>query len=138
VREPQRSLRHGTRDAGQLPVRKDIDLLAKIDQPDATGSFANKSFGNVIELGGESLILECTREFEVSTPIRLSMVFPGQPRGEDPFARLHCVVRNVHDWPNLHFDLQIVGMDEASHRRLELYLSQASSPERSSAGSGRS
>ena len=112
--------------ADPLPVRKDIDLLATIEQADAAGSFASKSFGNIIELGDKSLILECNREFETATPIRLSLVFPGQPRGDNPFARLHCVVRKVHDWPNLHFDVEIVDMDQETRRRLELYLSQQS------------
>lgn len=126
MRDPERGKGLRTPAADRLPVRKDIDLLATIEQADSAGSFASKSFGNILELGGKSLILECSREFETETPIRLSLVFPGQPRGDNPFARLHCVVRKVHDWPNLHFDVEIVDMDEDTRRRLELYLSQQS------------
>lgn len=124
--ERKQSREHPTADAGELPVRRDIQLLTTIEQADSTGAFASKSFGNIIELGWRSLILECSRELEAAAPIRLSMVFPGQPRGDDPFARLQCVIRKVHDWPNLHFDVEIVGMDEHTSRRLELYLSQSS------------
>ncbi len=136
MRERKRSSGLQTPVAGRLPVRRDIELLAAIEQADATGSFASKGFGNIIELGGKSLILECSREFETATPIRLSLVFPGQPRGDDPFARLHCVVRKVRDWPNLHFDLEIVDMDEETRRRLEFYLSQQSSRPRTPTGGG--
>jgi hypothetical protein len=48
------------------------------------------------------------------------------------------MVRKVHDWPNLHFDVEIVDMDEDTRRRLELYLSQQSPRTGTPTGGGRS
>jgi len=84
------------------------------------------SFGNIIELGSEGLILESGRELDVGLRMRLDVVFPGQPRGDDPFAHLHCVIRKVQDPANLHYDLQIVEMSDSSRERLALYLKQPS------------
>jgi hypothetical protein len=107
------------------PVRRDIDLLTTVEQAASIDVFVTKSFGNIIELGIEGLVLESSREFRIGAPLTLSVVFPGQPRGDDPFAHFRCVVRKVQDSPSLHYHLAIVEMDEKSRKRLELYLTGA-------------
>lgn len=92
---------------------------------DPIDALVTTSFGNIIELGSEGLILESGRELEIGLRLRLDVVFPGQPRGDDPFAHLHCVIHKVHDPANLHYDLQIVEMNERSKERLGLYLTQS-------------
>ncbi len=114
-----------TRD--RLQVRRNLDLLATIEESGATGKRSPKSFGNIIELGTRALILETNREFEVGVSLILRVVFPGQPRGDDPFARLHCRVRKAHDHPKLHYDLMIAEMDAATRDRLNIYLAQSRS-----------
>jgi hypothetical protein len=104
------------------PVRRNINLLATIQE---AGSAA-KSFGNIIELGSRALIIETNRELEAGTSITVKVVFPGQPRGKDPFAHLRCSVRKVQDDPKLHYDLTIVDMDSNTRERLEIYLAQSS------------
>ena len=87
------------------PVRRNIDLLATIEASDPNGKKPPKSFGNIIELGNRAMIIETNRNFSPGTSLTVNVVFPGQPRGNDPFARLHCSVRKVQDDPKLHYDL---------------------------------
>jgi hypothetical protein len=115
----------GQGEAPHPPVRRDIDLLTTVDQGMSPDVFVTKSFGNIIELGIDGLILESSREFRVGAPLTLSVVFPGQPRGEDPFAHFRCVVRKVQDAPSLQYHLAIVELDAKSRKRLELYLTGA-------------
>jgi hypothetical protein len=105
-------------------VRRNIDLLATIQESGEAGSRTPKSFGNIIELGSRALILETNREFQTGAQLTVNVVFPGQPRGDDPFAHLHCSVRKVHDDPKLHYDLTIVDMDARTRERLDIYLAQ--------------
>jgi hypothetical protein len=107
-----------------LPVRREIDLLATIKEAERGDAFLTKSFGNIIELGGRGLILESSRELPVGTQLTVDVVFPGQPRGDDPFAHLECVIRKIHDGSNLQYDLEIVEMSERTRQRLETYLKQ--------------
>jgi hypothetical protein len=93
---------------------------------DPIDALVTTSFGNIIELGSKGLILESGRELDLGLRLRLDVVFPGQPRGDDPFAHLHCVVRKVQNPSNLHYDLQIVELNERSRERLSLYLTQKS------------
>jgi hypothetical protein len=106
------------------PTRRNIDLLATIEESGASPKKAPKGFGNIIELGSRALILETNREFAPGVPVTVNVVFPGQPRGDDPFAHLHCKVRKVHDDPKLHYDLTIVDMDARTRERLDIYLAQ--------------
>ena len=112
-----------TRDRPQ--VRRNIDLLATIEESGAAGKKSPKSFGNIIELGTQALILETNREFEAGVSLTVNVVFPGQPRGDDPFAHLHCKVHKAHDNPKLHYDLMIAEMDAATRDRLNIYLAQS-------------
>jgi len=101
-------------------MRRNINLLATIQESGVT----RKSFGNIIELGSRALIIEANREFEPGTSLTVNVVFPGQPRGDDPFSHLHCSVRKVQDDPKLHYDLTIVDMEANSRERLDIYLAQ--------------
>ena len=109
----------------RLPVRGNIDLLATIEVCEPGGKNPT-SFGNIIELGSQALIIETNHEFALGTSLTVKVVFPGQPRGDDPFARLHCSVRKVKDDPKLHYDLTIVEMDDCTRERLDIYLAQSS------------
>ena len=108
----------------RLPVRRNIDLLATVQESGTSGKKAPKGFGNIIELGSRALVLETNREFAPGVPVTVNVVFPGQPRGDDPFAHLHCRVRKVQDDPKLHYDLTIVDMDALTRERLDIYLAQ--------------
>ena len=114
----------------QRPARRNIDLLATIEVCEPSGKNPPTSFGNIIELGSQALIIETNREFEPGTSLIVKVVFPGQPRGDDPFARLHCSVRKVKDDPKLHYDLTIVAMDAHTHERLDTYLARFSAGRR--------
>jgi hypothetical protein len=105
-------------------VRRNIELLATIHEFDTAHTPARKIFGNIVELGGQALILETGNELRVGAAVILRVVFPGQPRGDDPFARLRCSVRKVRNDPQLHYDLSIVDMDDPTRERLELYLTR--------------
>lgn len=109
----------------QLPVRRNIELLATVQEVAARHLSARKIFGNVIELGGQALILETSNAITVGASVLVRVVFPGQPRGDDPFAHLQCKVRKVRDDPQMHYDLSIVGMDETTRERLEIFLNQS-------------
>jgi hypothetical protein len=106
------------------PIRRNIDLLATVQVPEISAKMAPKGFGNIIELGSRALILETNRELAPGVRVMVNVVFPGQPRGDDPFAHLQCRVRKVHDDPKLHYDLTIVGMDALTRERLDVYLAQ--------------
>jgi hypothetical protein len=106
-------------------VRRNIDLLATIQESGATGTQSPKSFGNIIELGARALILEMKRELRVGASITVNVVFPGQQRTEDPFAHLHCKVYKVHDDSKLQYELTIVDLDSSARDRLNIYLAQS-------------
>jgi hypothetical protein len=106
------------------PVRRNIDLLATVQESGASDKHSTKSFGNIIELGAQALILETKRDLRVGASISVNVVFPGQHRGDDPFAHLQCKVHKVHDESRLQFELRIVDTDESSRDRLNIYLAQ--------------
>jgi hypothetical protein len=108
-------------------VRRNIDLLATFHETGANGAKSPKSFGNIIELGTDALIFETKRELAVGAAITVNVVFPGQQRGDDPFAHLHCKVRRTHDDLKLHYDLLIVDVDARTRDRLNIYLAQSGS-----------
>ena len=105
-------------------VRRNIDLLATIQESGANGTKPHKSFGNIIELGSRVLILETKRGLQLGASLTVNLVFPGQQRGDDPFAHLHCKVRKVHDDSRLQYELTIVDMDARTRDRLDIYLAQ--------------
>jgi hypothetical protein len=106
------------------PVRRNIQLLATIQESDDGGATPRKYFGNIIELGSRALILETNREFETGTALSVNVVFPGQPRGDDPFAHLRCTVRKARDNRALQYELTIVDMDQRTSERLQIYLNR--------------
>ena len=106
-------------------VRRNIDLLATIQESGATGTKSPKSFANIIELGTRVLILETKRGLQVGTSLTVNVVFPGQQRGNDPFAHLHCKVRKVHDDSKLQYELTIADLDTRTRDRLNIYLAQS-------------
>jgi hypothetical protein len=107
------------------PVRRNIELLASIEDPGATHSPATKTLGNIIELDSSGLVVETGCTIRVGAAVTVRVVFPDQPRGDDPFARLHCSVQQVKDDPSPHYNLTIVEMDEQSRDRLDSYLARA-------------
>ena len=112
--------------SGERPqVRRNIDLLATIRESGASTAKSPKSFGNIVELGAEALILETKRDLRVGASVTVNVVFPGQQRGDDPFAHLHCKVHKVHDDSKLQYELTIVEMDTSTRDRLDIYLAQS-------------
>jgi hypothetical protein len=109
----------------RLQVRRNIDLLATIEESGAAAKKSPKGFGNIIELGTRALIIETNRQLAVGASLTVNVVFPGQQRGDDPFAHLHCKVRKAHDDPKLHYDLMIVNADDRTRDRLNIYLAQS-------------
>jgi hypothetical protein len=109
----------------RLQVRRNIDLLATIEESGAAAKKSPKGFGNIIELGTRALIIETNRQLAVGASLTVNVVFPGQQRGDDPFAHLHCKVRKAHDDPKLHYDLTIVDADDRTRDRLNIYLAQS-------------
>jgi len=111
----------------QLPVRRNLELLATVheivDGQDRTPM--RKIFANIIELGTDGLILEARDQIRVGSDLTLRVVFPGQPRGADPFSRLRCSVRKVLDDPQMLYDLEIVDLDEQSRERLDFFLARS-------------
>lgn len=103
------------------PVRRDLDLLARVKYRDADGG-PRECFGNIIELGGRALRLESSRELAAGALLVLHVVFPGQRRYEKPVVQIPCAVRKAHDHPNLHYDLAITVLEPEAHERLRLYL----------------
>ena len=106
-------------------VRRNIDLLATLRESGASATKSPKSFGNIIELGAQALILETKRDLRVGASITVNVVFPGQQRTEDPFAHLHCKVHKVHDESRLQYEMKIVDMDASTRDRLNIYLAQS-------------
>jgi len=111
------------------PVRRNIQLLATVQQSEGDETAARKHFANIIELGSRGLILEANRELPTGAALTVNVVFPGQLRGDDPFAHLYCTVRKAHDGQVLQYDLSIVDMDERSRERLHRYLRRSAAPE---------
>jgi len=109
----------------QLPRRRrNIELLTAIKTMDAGGAVRTKCFGNILELGCDSLILESSHEQRTGETITLSLVFPGLRSGSNRIASLSCVVRRVRDRAELHYDLAIEDMNETARQQLIAYLSQ--------------
>jgi hypothetical protein len=113
------------RSSQRQQVRRNIDLLATIRESGPSVSKSPKSFGNIIELGSQAMILETKRDLRVGLSITVNVVFPGQQRGDDPFAHLHCKVHKVHDDSKLQYELTIVDMDTSTRDRLNIYLAQS-------------
>jgi hypothetical protein len=114
---------HATREVP--PIRRNLELLCRVKLENPIASAPHGSFGNIIELGSESLLLEAGREYAVADEIIVEVVFPGQQRKGDPVSLLHCVVRKVYDEPALHYAADIVEAGEVARERLDAYLNRA-------------
>ena len=110
--------------AGLPSPRRNIELLTAVKAVDASGAVRTKCFGNILELGCESLILESKHEQQVGEALTLSLVFPGMRSGSNRIVSLSCVVRRVRDRAELHYDLAIEDMNETARQQLIAYLSQ--------------
>jgi hypothetical protein len=109
----------------QRPERRNIELLASIEDPGATHSPATKTFGNIIELDSRGLVVETGTAIRVGAAVTVRVVFPDQARGNTPFAHLHCSVQEQRDDASPHYGLTIVEMDEQSRERLDSYLARS-------------
>jgi hypothetical protein len=108
-----------------LPApRQNIELLTAVKSVDAYGAVRTKCFGNILELGLDSLLLESNQEQQVGDALTLSLVLPGLPKSRNRILSLSCVVRRVRDPSELHYDLDIEDMDENARQQLAAYLSQ--------------
>ena len=104
------------------PLRKGLELLAMVKSHAARDSLSRTTFANVIELGDDSLILESSRVYEVGDSLTISMAFPGIARGSTPVVSFACVVREVRDSSNLHYDVGIQEMSDPARRQLVQFL----------------
>jgi len=112
-------------DTTNLPAtRRGLELLATIKAVDGAGTITTKCFGNILELGCESLVLESHREQVAGSAVLLSVVFPGRQPRSNPVVTLNCVVRRVRDRARLHYDLAIEDMNDTARERLVEFLSQ--------------
>jgi len=118
------------------PTRRDIELLCRVKLAEPIATAPHGSFGNIIELGSESLLLEATREYGVGDDIVVEVVFPGQKREGDPVSPLHCTVRKVNDEPALHYAVDIVRIGETARDRLDAYLRRAAERAQDDGGLG--
>ena len=105
-------------------MRRGLELLATIKAIDTAGTITTKCFGNILELGCDSMVLESHREQSAGAAVLLSVVFPGQQPKSNPVATLHCVVRRVRDRTRLHYDLAIEDMSDTTRERLIEFLHQ--------------
>jgi hypothetical protein len=105
-------------------MRSEVALLVNVRALGDGGAVKNSSFGNVLELGPEDLLLESSREYEVGASLVISVVFPGIARGSDPVNSLECVVRGVRDEKNLHYDVSIERLDATARQRLSQFLAR--------------
>jgi hypothetical protein len=109
----------------ELPApRRGIELLTAVKAVDADGAVRTKCFGNILELGLESLLLESKHEQQVGDGLTLSLVLPGLRRSSNRIVSLSCVVLRVRDPSELHYDLAIEDMGEDARQQLVAYLSQ--------------
>jgi hypothetical protein len=109
----------------ELPSpRRNIELLTAVKAADANGVVHTKCFGNILELGCESLILESKHEQQVGEALTLSLVFPGLRNRSHRIVSLGCVVRRVRNRTDLHYDLAIEEIDETARQQLLAYLSE--------------
>jgi hypothetical protein len=116
------------------PIGRNLELLCRVKLENPIASAPHGSFGNIIELGSESLLLEATREYAVADEIIVEVVFPGQKRKGDPVSLLHCVVRKVYDEPELHYAADLVEASEVARDRLDAYLNRAAEREKDLGG----
>lgn len=108
-----------------LPAtRRGLELLATIKAVDSAGSITTRCFGNILELGCDSMVLESHREQQAGSAVLLSVVFPGRQPQATPVATLQCVVRRVRDRTRLHYDQSIEDMSETARERLIEFLGQ--------------
>ncbi len=108
-----------------LPAtRRGLELLATIKVIDEAGANTTKCFGNILELGCDSMVLESHREQSAGSAVLLSVVFPGQQPQANPVVTLHCVVRRIRDRTRLHYYLAIEDMSDVTRERLIEFLRQ--------------
>ncbi len=124
-------------ETSRLPAtRRGLELLATIKAIDSVGTITTKCFGNILELGCESMLLESHREQVTGAAVLLSVVFPGQQPRTNPVVTLNCVVRRVRDRARLHYDLAIEDMNDTARERLVEFLSQPDRDRRAPAKDG--
>ncbi len=102
---------------------REITLLTAIKIAGDDGIFQTLCFGNILELGSDSVVLESKRELEVGDLLVLNVVFPGVRRGPEAVVSLGCAVAGVRDSAQLHYDLSIDKMCDEACRQLAEFLS---------------
>jgi hypothetical protein len=113
----------------ESPVRRNLDLLARVQYCGATGKIG-QCFASIVELGNASLTLECSQELSTGDLLVLSVVFPNVQRKRN-IASLNCVVHSVVDAANLRYHVTITQPDSDTRRQIDEYLRR---PEAQNAG----
>lgn len=103
--------------------RRDIELLTSINAVGSDAEAGTRCFGNILELGVDSMLVESHRIQTAGSALELRVVFPGQPSRANKVAKFQCVVRRVRDRARLHYDLVIEDMSDNARERLLEYLS---------------
>lgn len=102
--------------------RRGLELLAMVKSHAARDSLSRTTFGNVIELAEDSLLLESSRVYEVGDSLTVSLAFPGVARTGKRVVSFACVVQRVRDPRNLQYDVHIQETSEPARRQLVEFL----------------
>jgi hypothetical protein len=110
------------------PIRTDLRLLTRVRFREPGGR-DRACFASVTDLGPRSARIESARALEKGCRVTLQVVFPGQRQYSNRHVDLHYVVAGAHDEDNLHYELEVIEMDEESRERLALFLNRSPSQE---------
>ena len=99
-------------------------LLTTVKTAGKDGVAKTLCFGNILELGSDSLVLESKRELTAGDLLVLDVVFPGIRSGPKSVVSLGCVVEGERDSIQLHYELGIDKMCDDACRQLAEFLSQ--------------
>ncbi len=114
----------------QSDVKK-VQILATMALAEDASKARGNGFANVLELSERALLLEACRSLEEGTRVQVSFFIPGG--GHNGFEKISmtCVVARARNRRTLHYEAEIVEMDEVSRRILSACLSTNKSYEES-------
>ncbi len=123
--------RGGRRMRHYTGIKRNVQILATMVFVEAGSAVRGNGFANVLEFSDRELLLESCQSLEEGTRLEVSFFVPGGNANAFEKVSLICLVARARNRRTLHYEAEILDMDEASRRNLSACLSTSRSYEES-------
>ena len=116
---------------GDTGMKRNLQILATMALLDDAPASRGGVFANVLEFNDQALLLESCRSLEEGTRVEVSFFVPGAGANAFEKVSMTCLIGRTRNSRTLHYEAEILSMDEASRRNFSACLSTSKSYEES-------